>query len=266
MKSKQKICFLVLSFCMIFFSSCTSENSSNQNLVLKGTFSDEVVTLDPYFLARQKQALHSFFGFSSSESSTNNSESTSDIDDDELEVPETRHSMSFNKNEYQNNSYGGIEIIWPTSGTLTSLFGMRSLARKTRMHTGIDIGAAKGTPITSAADGQVLFAGVKRGYGYAVILGHDNAHETLYGHMSKISVRVGQFVTRNKLIGLVGKTGRVTGANLHFETRINGIAYNPLEFLPPNHSGKVRVGMKTPSYAEQLDYYGVNNKVAYRGR
>ena len=264
MKLKQRFFFIFASFCVAFLSGCVSDNSPNQNLVLKGTFSDEVVTLDPYFLARQQQAEHSFFGFSpQSQTPSNEDDSTADSDDDELQVPDTQHSMNLSKDNTQSSPYGGIEIIWPTTGTLTSLFGFRTLGRKTRMHTGIDIGAAKGTPITAAADGQVLFAGTKRGYGYAVIIGHDNAHETLYAHMSKIVVRVGQFVTRNKLIGLVGKTGRVTGANLHFETRINGVAYNPLTFLPPTHVGKVRIGMRTPTYAEQLDYYNKDNRVAY---
>lgn len=263
MKSKQNLLYIIIAVCIIFFSGCASNNSQNQNLVLKGTFSDEVVTLDPYFLARQQQAEHSFFGFNPTSPNTKDNDLQQEGDDDESQLPETQHALNLNKDNSQSNSYGGIEIIWPTSGTLTSLFGVRTLRHKTRMHTGIDIGAAKGTPIMAAADGQVLFAGTKRGYGYAVIVGHDNAHETLYAHMSKIAVHVGQFVTRNNLIGYVGKTGRVTGANLHFETRINGIAYNPLTFLPLTHAGKAKLGMKTPSYAEQLDYYNKDNRVAY---
>lgn len=264
-KSKQKWCLFFLVFCMILLHGCASEKSTNSNLVLRGTFSDEVVTLDPYFLARQKQAENSFFGMSpsSQNSSAVDSELNNDLDDESL-LPDTQHSMSVGKDNNQLLSYGGIEIIWPTNGTLTSLFGVRTLRHKTRMHTGIDIGAAKGTPIHAAGDGQVLFAGVKRGYGFAVIIAHDNNHETLYAHMSKILVKAGQFLTRNQLIGLVGKTGRVTGANLHFETRINGVAYNPLTFLPPTHLGKLRVGMRTPGYLEQIDYYKNNNIFAYR--
>ena len=225
MSLKQRLFLSFQLLYIIFFTACNSNNLPKQNLVLKGTFSDEVVTLDPYFLARQKQAEHSFFGFSASQNQTTEEDASSDLDNDELQIPETQHSMSLNKDNFKGSSYGGIDIIWPTSGTLTSLFGFRKLGRKTRMHTGIDIAAAKGTPIMAAADGQILFAGTKRGYGYAVIIAHDNAHETLYAHMSKISVKLGQFVTKNELVGLVGKTGRVTGANLHFETRINVFKY-----------------------------------------
>ncbi len=261
MKSKHMFFCMITILSAIFFTSCVSENTPNENLVLKGTFSDEVVTLDPYFLARQKKAEQSFFGFSSSPS---DSDSATDNEDDESQAPITQHSTVANRGNNQNAAFGGIEIIWPTAGTLTSLFGVRTLKRRTRMHTGIDIGAAKGTNIMSAADGQVLFAGKKSGYGSAVIISHDNSHETLYAHMSKISVRVGQFVTRNQLIGLVGKTGRVTGANLHFETRIHGVAYNPMVFLPPSSRlGKIRIQMKTPSYEDQKYYYENINRVAY---
>lgn len=150
--------------------------------------------------------------------------------------------------------YGGIAILWPTTGTLTSVFGRRKLGRRTRMHAGIDIGAAKETPIKAAASGQILFSGSKRGYGYAVIIGHDGSHETLYAHMSHMAVRIGQTVTQGQLIGFVGRTGHVTGSNLHFETRIQGIAYDPLAFLPPARRGAVRVGEKTPTDEEQLAY------------
>lgn len=262
MKVRQILYCIIGIIFLLCFSSCVSQNEQKQNLVLKGTFSDEVVTLDPFFVARQKQAVHSFFGPTPSNQEQNPNNADADLED-EMQIPETQHSMTPRKDLSANSFYGGIEIIWPTNGTLTSLFGVRSLRKKTRMHTGIDIGAAKGTPIKAAADGQVLFAGIKHGYGYSVIIGHDNSHETLYAHMSKITVRVGQFITRDKLIGFVGKTGRVTGANLHFETRVNGVAYDPLEFLPPTQRGKAKIGMKTPSVALQLEYYKNNNHLAY---
>jgi murein DD-endopeptidase MepM/ murein hydrolase activator NlpD len=261
---KQKMSYLITVFCLFFFNACISR--SDQKLVLKGSHAEEAVSLDPYFLARQAQAEHSFFGFAPSSSNGQNLTDYDSVDDDDESTSvESEHSTSMNTNKENNSDifYNNLEIIWPTKGTLTSLFGMRTLRHRTRMHAGIDIGAMKGTPIIAAGDGQVLFAGTKRGYGYAVIIAHDNTHETLYAHMSRITVRVGQYVRRNKVIGYVGRTGHVTGSNLHFETRINGVAYNPLSFLPPNHLGQIKRGMKTPSLAEQLNYYNQDNRIAY---
>ena len=120
-----------------------------------------------------------------------------------------------------------------------------------------------GTPIRSAADGQILFSGSKRGYGKSVIVGHDSRYETLYAHMKTIAVRAGQFVRRDQIIGYVGRTGRTTGPNVHFETRISGVAHNPLNYLPPARNGKMRAGMPTPSLADQLYYYNTVGKSAY---
>jgi murein DD-endopeptidase MepM/ murein hydrolase activator NlpD len=258
---KQNIISFFQFLSLFFLCSCTTSSGTSQSLVLNEASSQENVTLDPYFLARQAQAEHSFFGFSSSENDKNSN--TADLDD-EADEPDTPNSLADSHDTPPSELYGGFEIIWPTSGTLTSLFGMRTLRHRTRMHTGIDIGAIKGTPIHAVADGQVLFAGKKRGYGYAVILSHDREHETLYAHMSRIKVHVGQKIRRNMLIGNVGKTGRVTGANLHFETRINGVAYNPMTFLPPSEVGHLRRGMHTPTLAEQLSYYSKNYSVALR--
>jgi murein DD-endopeptidase MepM/ murein hydrolase activator NlpD len=224
---------------------------------------------DAYFAKRQKKAEQSFFGFAGTADPLHKGDDlTDDIDDEDLletDNSSAKSNIKDNENsEFETRSnFGGIDIIWPTKGVLTSLFGPRTLRHVRRMHSGIDIGAPKGTMITSAANGQVLFAGRKRGYGLSVIIGHDNDHQTLYAHMSRILVRVGQFVPRNKKIGLVGRTGRVTGSNLHFETRVNGIAYNPLNYLPTAHDGRMKVGMRTPTLKEQLAFYQKNNHVAY---
>jgi murein DD-endopeptidase MepM/ murein hydrolase activator NlpD len=83
----------------------------------------------------------------------------------------------------------------------------------------MDIGAATGTPILAAYSGQVEVADWVGGYGQAVILNHNNALQTLYGHMSQILVQPGQRVERGTVIGLVGSTGNSTGPHLHFEVR-----------------------------------------------
>lgn len=121
---------------------------------------------------------------------------------------------------------------WPMSSfTITTYFGRRGVFQ--RFHTGIDLAAPTGTPIYAARAGQVDTAGWSRfGYGLHVILDHGAAQETLYGHMSRITVRPGQWVARGDLLGYVGSTGWSTGPHLHFEVRVGGAARNPMAYLP----------------------------------
>ena len=88
-----------------------------------------------------------------------------------------------------------------------------------------------GTPIRAAADGVVVFAGGRGGYGNATIIDHGNSLATLYAHQSSILLGDGQRVTRGQVIGLVGSTGFATGPHLHFEVRINGVPVDPLPYL-----------------------------------
>ncbi len=94
---------------------------------------------------------------------------------------------------------------------------------------GVDIGAARGTPVYAAADGIVIIArgggGWNGGYGNYIVINHDNGSQTLYSHLRSVVIGFGQTVSRGQLIGYVGSTGRATGPHLHFEVR--GAA-NPL--------------------------------------
>ena len=98
---------------------------------------------------------------------------------------------------------------------------------------GVDIATAMGTPVLTADAGRVIMAGWpdNTGYGNRVMIDHGNGYVTLYGHLSKIYVTVGQTVRRGDQIGAEGSTGRSTGPHLHFEVRRGGVAINPLEFL-----------------------------------
>ncbi len=121
----------------------------------------------------------------------------------------------------------------PISGArITSGFGMRRhpVLGYTKMHTGIDFGAARGTPIHAAGSGTVVHAGWKGGYGRTVMIRHDNGYVTLYAHQSRIArgIRKGVRVRQGQVIGYVGASGRVTGPHLHFEVRINNKPVNPL--------------------------------------
>lgn len=116
---------------------------------------------------------------------------------------------------------------WPLSGTLTSGFGQRG----GRMHAGVDIACAIGTPVRCAKAGVVTFAGSASGYGLAVYVDH-GGEVTRYAHLSKVEVRRGQQVDGGERIALSGNTGNSTGPHLHLEVRVGGRAVDPLDYLP----------------------------------
>lgn len=86
-------------------------------------------------------------------------------------------------------------------------------------------------PIKASDGGKVTFAGEKGTYGKLIIIEHGNGYTTYYGHASSINVVVGDKVSKGQTIGKVGTTGRVTGPNLHFEVRKNGVPLDPQKFL-----------------------------------
>ena len=98
-------------------------------------------------------------------------------------------------------------------------------------HTGLDISAPKGTEVTAADAGEVLYTGWMRGYGQVIIIDHGGNLTTVYAHLSKIECTEDQKVSRGTTIGRVGSTGIATGNHLHFEVRVNGDAVNPMRYL-----------------------------------
>jgi murein DD-endopeptidase MepM/ murein hydrolase activator NlpD len=118
-------------------------------------------------------------------------------------------------------------LIWPVNAPVTSPFGWRW----GRMHQGIDLGAAEGTPIKAAASGTIIYCGWESGYGNLTVIDHGGNLATAYGHQSSIAVACGQQVAQGELIGYVGNTGHSTGPHLHFEVRINGEPVDPLGYL-----------------------------------
>lgn len=121
----------------------------------------------------------------------------------------------------------------PVNGRISSNFGNRfhPIDKVQKFHAGMDIAAPTGTPIGSAADGVVTFAGERKGYGKLVIVQHPDGRETRYGHASKIFVNEGDKVAAGQTLAAVGSTGKSTGPHLHFEVRENGQAVNPRSFL-----------------------------------
>ena len=125
--------------------------------------------------------------------------------------------------------------IWPVAGIMWGGFGMRRNpfgGMSSEFHKGQDISAPFGTPVSATADGVVVVAGWKTGYGRVVYVDHGNGLSTRYGHLSRLDVAVGQMVKRGAQLGLVGSSGRSTGPHLHYEVRINGEPTNPLHYLP----------------------------------
>jgi len=135
---------------------------------------------------------------------------------------------------------GNLMMVFPLSipAVITSVFGWRihPMTGDQRFHNGTDLGAPIGTPVLAAYAGQVAIADFMQGYGLTVVLQHDlererNAEtprlilenkateETLYGHMSELFVRPGEWVEQGEVIGRVGTTGNSTGPHLHFEVR-----------------------------------------------
>jgi len=121
--------------------------------------------------------------------------------------------------------------LWPAPGPITSPFGGR------RHHPGIDIDGVTGDPAVAAAAGTVVLAGAAptgySGYGNVVMIDHGGGIATLYAHLSRVDVGVGQPVQPGQQIGAIGATGDATGDHLHFEVRVNNTPTDPMAWLPP---------------------------------
>ena len=127
----------------------------------------------------------------------------------------------------------GPIFSWPLKGYVSSGFGRR----RGKDHKGIDIPARRGTPVKAARSGHIIYAGNGiNGYGNLVVIRHPDSFSTVYGHLSKIDVKKGQYISRGQLLGRVGRTGHATANHLHFEVRNRQTAVNPLLFLQTQYA------------------------------
>ncbi|MGH7764784.1 MAG: peptidoglycan DD-metalloendopeptidase family protein [Candidatus Dormibacteraceae bacterium] len=134
----------------------------------------------------------------------------------------------------------GLRLSWPMTGfSITQPFGPSNFVLEPpfgpypHFHTGIDMAAALGTPVTAAADGVVVAVGhTDVGYGNYIIVAHGGGVATLYGHLLATQVLVGDQVVRGEQVGREGSTGYSTGPHLHFELRINDKFVDPMPYLP----------------------------------
>ncbi|NMG46369.1 peptidoglycan DD-metalloendopeptidase family protein [Aromatoleum toluvorans] len=120
---------------------------------------------------------------------------------------------------------------------ISSNFGgrMHPIHKRWKAHKGTDFAAATGTPVKAASNGVVEFAGGQNGYGNVVVIQHRDGYESAYAHLNGFArgLRKGQRVRQGDVIGYVGSTGWATGAHLHFEIRVNGIARDPMKIALP---------------------------------
>ncbi len=131
---------------------------------------------------------------------------------------------------------------------ITSKFTNRRwhpILHKWKAHHGVDLGAKRGTPIFAAADGRVIFAGRKGGYGNVIKIQHKDNYVTLYAHQSRLKAKVGQYVSAGDVIGFVGSTGRSTGSHLHFGLYKNGRAIDPMQIVKFSTDGLSGKGRKS---------------------
>ena len=120
-------------------------------------------------------------------------------------------------------------LQWPLRGVLYARFGKKGR----EPHDGIDLAAPAGTPVRTAGEGMVLFAGPQSGYGLIVVVGHEKGLVTVYAHSRDLRVRTGQNVRPGQVIATVGESGKTSGPHLHFEVRVEGEPVDPLRFLGP---------------------------------
>jgi RNA polymerase sigma-54 factor len=151
------------------------------------------------------------------------------------------------------------DFCFPVRGRKTSPYGWRW----NRGHHGVDIGLRTGEPVRAAFGGTVRVASRMGGYGNCIVLRHPNGLETLYGHLSKINVKLNQQVSAGEVIGLGGSTGNSTGPHLHFECRFLYQTFDPEWILDfENYSLRTRrlhldksyFGIRKPRHGEKLDY------------
>ncbi|HTH82637.1 MAG TPA: M23 family metallopeptidase [Mucilaginibacter sp.] len=136
------------------------------------------------------------------------------------------------------NTVAFTPMGYPRISSMTSSFGFRNDpfdSGHAEFHPGIDFKGNKGDVAKCTANGRVVAAGWNGGYGNCVRVAHANGFETLYGHLSRITVKVGQQLAVGDKVGEVGSTGHSTGTHLHYEVRKNGKPVNPVKFLTLNN-------------------------------
>ena len=154
------------------------------------------------------------------------------LDDLIAKAPDIAQKLSVDKQHMEDHIYlmEHTPSVWPTSGYISSPFGDRRGGG--HIHMGIDIANSVGIPIEATASGVVIFASRNQGFGNEIIIFHGFGFTTVYGHLNKILVSVGDEVTKGQKIGELGNTGYSTGSHLHYEVIKDNAQVDPMDYLP----------------------------------
>jgi murein DD-endopeptidase MepM/ murein hydrolase activator NlpD len=152
---------------------------------------------------------------------------------DKLQERENSLSELVDMLEEQRLLYLSTPSVMPVNGWISSKFGYRisPFTNRKVFHEGIDIAAMYGAEVKATANGLVIFAGYKPGYGNLVTIDHGFGFVTRYAHNSKILVKVGDKVSKGDVIAKVGNSGKSTGPHCHYEVLVNGVPVNPVKFI-----------------------------------
>lgn len=147
-----------------------------------------------------------------------------------------RVSLSQNLDRWETlkGVFTSLPLVPPLSEfKITSPYGARSdpFNGRTAMHEGMDLAGPYKRPVTATADGEVIYAGRRSGYGRVVEIDHGYGLVTVYAHLAKITVRRGEQIKLGRTLGLLGSSGRSSGPHVHYEVRYHGKAVNPAKFL-----------------------------------
>ena len=147
------------------------------------------------------------------------------------QVPEISSKLTEDKQHMEDHIYltDHTPSVWPTSGVISGVFNEW---RGSHRHGGIDIATGVGTDVKASAAGVVIFAGRNQGFGNEVIIHHGFGITTVYAHLNKIFVSVGDEVTKEQLIAASGNTGYSTGPHLHYEVIKDNSQVDPMDYLP----------------------------------
>jgi len=144
------------------------------------------------------------------------------------------NNINSSENNSNSNNYSDFTFNCPVdSGKIVSNFGERKhpILDTSVFHNGIDISSPAGRKVYSVNDGYVSYIGDNKIYGLNIHIDHDSIFTSTYSHLSKILIDKGKRVKKGDVIGLVGKTGLVTAAHLHFEIHKNGTPVNPIIYM-----------------------------------
>lgn len=189
-----------------------------------GCFAQELQLNQEYFISKDGM----FFKSELEKKGIVNSPVSVDLFSDKKIITEKKEIFKATPNIVMGNIPNGSPLLGELS--YSSPFGKRGK----RQHRGVDLRAAKGTPIIATANGVIEFAGYDGAYGKKIVIDHGFGVKTLYAHLNEISVKKNDRVTKEEILGKTGRTGRVTGPHLHYEVSYYDKKVDPKKFIELN--------------------------------